>query len=195
MNLSTYLRLKEQVIERGFQSDIDWCETVGPPATADVFVSEYVWAVLNSGMKAEVARRIWDRVWTAVRRGNLVSTVFRHPGKARAIQDALASKEELCRNYLLAGDKLAYLESLPWIGAITKYHLAKNFGLDVAKPDRHLQRLADRYNTTPEAMCKALSDQCGDRIGTVDYVIWRAASLGIISTRQTNTADFKGILT
>src|SRR5581483_8025787 len=88
MDIDTYLRLKKQVLERGYQSDIDWCETVGPPETADVFVSEYVWVVLNSGMKAEVARRIWERVWAAVRRGDLVSTVFRHPGKARDIQDA-----------------------------------------------------------------------------------------------------------
>ena len=33
------------------------------------------------------------------------------------------------------------------------------------------------------ALCKSLADLSGDRIGTVDYVLWRAANLGIIKTR------------
>ena len=180
MDIDTYLNLKRQVILRGYQDDITWCETVGPCASADDFFSEFSWAVLNSGMKEQIARKIWARIRAAIARGDAVSSVFGHPGKAKAIQDVLARKEELFRGYRDAEDKLTYLESLPWIGPITRFHLAKNFGLDVCKPDRHLVRISLLYNTTPEAMCLALSELSGDRIGTVDYVIWRAANLGLV---------------
>jgi hypothetical protein len=39
-------------------------------------------------------------------------------------------------------DPLGVLQSLPYIGPVTCYHLAKNIGLQVAKPDHHLTRLA-----------------------------------------------------
>ena len=35
-----------------------------------------------------------------------------------------------------------------------KFHLARNLGLDFAKPDRHLQRIAQSYNTTPQELCE-----------------------------------------
>lgn len=182
MELSTYLDLKAQVVDQGYEPDIRWCETVGPPETAEKFLVEYFWVILNSGMREQVARSIWRRVQQAIRQHEPISSVFRHAGKAKAIQDALAQKQAIFQGFLDAKDKLAYLESLPWIGVITKFHLAKNCGLDVCKPDRHLVRLAARYHTTPEEMCRSLAEQSGDRICTVDYVIWRAANLRIIST-------------
>jgi len=41
----------------------------------------------------------------------------------------------------------AFLMSLPYVGAVTWRHLAKNLGLPVAKADRHLVRLAGRTET------------------------------------------------
>ena len=75
---------------------------------------------------------------------------------------------------------MAYLESIPWIGGITKYHLAKNLGFDCCKPDRHLVRISKEYNTSPEELCKRISEATGDRVATVDLVIWRVANLGLI---------------
>jgi hypothetical protein len=48
-------------------------------------------------------------------------------------------------------ERLEYLGSLPWIGAITKYHAARNFGVDCVKPDIHLTRLAALLRTTPRS--------------------------------------------
>ena len=48
------------------------------------------------------------------------------------------------------------------------------------KPDRHLVRIAEHYGTDCFTMCQKLSDEIGDRVGTVDYVIWRAANLKLI---------------
>lgn len=75
---------------------------------------------------------------------------------------------------------MEYLQTLPWICPITKYHLTKNLGLDVCKPGRHLVRIAGDYDMTPEELCEKLSKEAGDRVAMVDNGIWRAANLGFI---------------
>lgn len=88
-----------------------------------------------------------------------------------------------------ADDKLAFCESLPWIGGITKYHLAKNFGADVAKPDVHLKRLADAAGCTAQALCDRLARETGYRVGTVDVVLWRACAIGLVDSRAAGGTD------
>ena len=180
MKVQTYLALKDRIRTAGFADEVGWAETVGPPDNAWGFFCEYAWVVINSGMKNTVARLIWDRVRVALEGGDPVSSAFRHPGKAAAIQKIHDEREVWFRAYTLAPQKLDFLESMPWIGPITKYHLAKNFGHDCCKPDRHLVRIAEGYGLTPIVMCQALADATGDRIGTVDLVIWRAAAEGMI---------------
>jgi hypothetical protein len=157
-------------------------ETVKAPESALGFFQEYAWVVLNSGMKNQVAQMIWDKVKSALRLGDRVDTVFKHPGKGTAIQQAWGNREKLFLDYQSqpAAELLNWLQALPWIGPITKYHLAKNLGLDVCKPDRHLVRIASKYGLTPEELCTALARKIGDRVATVDLVIWRAANLGMI---------------
>ncbi len=133
-------------------------------------------------MKNQVAVKIWSRVKGALYSGLPVSAVFGHPGKSKAIQEVWERKEDLFQEYCAqpAEKKLDWLQALPWIGQITKYHIAKNLGMDVCKPDRHLVRIAGGYGMTPEKLCSSLANLTGDRIGTVDLVIWRAANLGMI---------------
>jgi hypothetical protein len=90
---------------------------------------------------------------------------------------------------MAAEDKLAFCETLPWIGGITKYHLAKSYGLDFAKPDVHLQRLADLEGVTAQELCARLAPELGWKVRTVDLVIWRACATGILDSR---TGAFTG---
>jgi hypothetical protein len=78
----------------------------------------------------------------------------------------------------LIDEQLAWLRKLPWIGKITAYHMAKNLGVDCCKPDRHLVRLAQVIDSEPETLCHDLAAATGDRVATVDTVLWRAANLG-----------------
>ena len=73
---------------------------------------------------------------------------------------------------------MAWLQTLPFIVPITVYHLAKNYGFDCAKPDRHLVRIAGAEGT--HELCARLARETGDRIATVDVVIWRAANLKLV---------------
>lgn len=180
-----YFEARQRLAVLGYGGDREWAENVRPPATAEDLAREYAWVVLNSGMKNTVARGIMDRVWPALDQGRRVREVFGHPGKAAAIelfwQTRAARFEELGLQLRLGpAAVLAWCESQPWIGKITKYHLAKNLGADVAKPDRWLVRLADASGESVERLCQRLAITSGDRVATVDVVLWRACAIGVL---------------
>lgn len=165
------------------QDDISWSENLKPPVDADDFASEAIFVICNSGMKNTIAVKIFAKVMAAVQGSISAFAVFGHPGKAKAIDTIWRDREALLAGYLAAADKIEFCASLPWIGGITKYHLAKNFGADVAKPDVHLQRLADREGVTAQALCERLAAATGYRTATVDVLLWRACANGIINSR------------
>ena len=166
--------------------DMVWSETIEPPATAQDFAQEAIFVICNSGMKNTVARQIFERCTVALCNGTPVFDVFKHKGKAAAIEAIWSDREVLLSMYRGAKDdaeRLELLVALPWIGHITKYHLAKNFGMNVAKPDVHMQRLADREGCSVQAMCERLAADVGLRAATIDVVLWRACANGIINSR------------
>lgn len=178
MSPERYLALKRELVDRGYAGEVDWAENLKPVSDAETFWCEFAWVVLNSGMKEQIARQIWNRVRPAVESGASAGSVFGHKGKSAAIDFVYANRERLLAEYLAAPDKLEFLRTLSWIGDITCFHLAKNYGHDCAKPDRHLVRIAGEEGT--HALCSRLSSITGDRIATVDVVIWRAANLGLV---------------
>jgi hypothetical protein len=167
-------------------ADVAWSESLEPPATPEAFARETIFVICNSGMKNTVAKMIFARCMDALAAGTPVVEVFGHRGKASAIEAIWADRVGLLSMYLLRktdADRLDMLVALPWIGHITKYHLAKNFGADVAKPDVHLQRLADREGCTAQALCERLGAEVRLRAATVDVVLWRACANSIINSR------------
>jgi hypothetical protein len=80
--------------------------------------------------------------------------------------------EELKVN--LIDDFFGLAPTLPFIGSITARHLAKNLGIDAAKPDRHLARLAVQFGYgSVDEMCSTISDVTGDSLSVTDIVLWR----------------------
>jgi hypothetical protein len=177
-SLDWYLELKRQVIKAGYYWDVEWAQSLEPVNNSMVFWRDYSWVVINSGMKEQIARQIWRRVDLAIGNGESATSVFGHKGKASAIDYVWKNKHKLFREYQAAADKIEWCATLPWIGQITKWHLAKNYGHDCAKPDRHLVRISGKEGT--HALCARLAHESGDRIATVDVVIWRAANLGLV---------------
>jgi hypothetical protein len=165
------------------EDDIEWAQALQPPSDPAQFAVEAIFVICNSGMKNTVARKIFQRCCDALADGRPVLEVFGHVGKAAAIETIWRDRAQLLAGYLDAGDQLAFLETLPWIGGITKYHLAKNFGLQLAKPDVHLQRLADREGCTAQALCERLAGELGLSVAAVDTVLWRACANGVLDSR------------
>ena len=181
--LQFYYDAREEVIKAGYQWEIDVVEnrTFDQIRPID-FIHEYVFVVMSAGMKNQVAVKMAKRYWTEG-----IDTV-KHSGKKKAIEkmtEYIHDEKEI--SYVVFFNKLKSLNDvqklellaeLPWIGGITKYHLARNLGIDVAKPDRHLVRLAKEYDFDDvQEMCDYVAHRTGDRIGTVDVVLWRYSNL------------------
>lgn len=186
-SLDRYREVRQALLDGGFEAEIAWAQSVPPVSNALSFWREFAFVVLNSGMRAQVASGIWERVQPVVEAGGSASEVFGHKGKAQAIDLVWRNREALLADYLQAQDKLAFIRAMPWIGPITCWHLAKNYGLDVAKPDRHLVRIAGAEGVAE--MCARLSAGSGDRVAAVDMVLWRAANLGLLDTRAMAGVD------
>lgn len=179
---STFAAVLAALGEQG-TDDVAWAESLKQPVDADDFALEAIFVICNSGMKNTVARGIYERVVKQIYAGAPVREVFKHDGKVAAIETIWFDRKELYRKFLASADKLAFCASMPFIGEITKYHLAKNLGADLAKPDVHLQRLAHREGVTAQQLCERLAAETGYRIGTVDTILWRACANGIINSK------------
>ncbi len=180
MTLQNYNSLVKQVMDAGYAEEIEWASNIKTCGNSVDFLCETCWVIINSGMKEQIARKIWERIQEAWSSGSDSSSVFKHCGKCDAMELVRNNHEKMFTKWEQSENKIEFLQSIPYIGKITVWHLAKNLGMDVCKPDRHLVRIAATYNTTPEKLCSDLSTATGDRIATVDTVIWRAANLGFI---------------
>ena len=160
----------------GYQKEIQWAESLDFKAlTFEQFMGEYCWTVINSGMKYEVAKKIEERFEGS----GCDPSVVTHPAKQRALKEAKAHDREWftkLQTMTTPNAVLHFLDSLPHIGPITKYQLAQNIGLDVAKPDRWLVRAAARFGYADvQKFCRDIAEKTGQRVRTVDLIIWRYA--------------------
>lgn len=174
-----YREIKKRVLD-GHWDEVAWAENIQPVANADDFVGEYIWVVIHAGLAHKVARKIEARVRDAIKSNEPLITAFKNVSKCKAIALVYNNREIYFQEYVAASDKLAYLKSLPWIGEVTKWHLAKNFGLDVIKPDRHLVRIAKNHGLDPFKLCQDLQRATGEKLAVIDQVLWRAGEMGII---------------
>jgi len=160
-----------------------WAQGLRRPADAETMAGEIIWVMCNSGMKESVARLIHGRVREALLAGNSASSAFGHKGKAAAMDAIWRDRARLFAECAALADAelVEWCGRLPWIGGITKYHAAKNLGADVAKPDRWLERLATRAGTDVDALCARLAHASGDRIATVDLVLWWGCAKGAVA--------------
>jgi len=167
-------KAKRTVIKEGYRDEFEsFIDFDFSQVTPKLFFEEYLHVVVNSGMKYQVAQKIISRM---KKEGY---QTFGHIGKRKAIEWMAKNQNyKKCFAELASKPtdqaKLEYLESLPYIGNITKFHLARNLGLDIAKPDRHLVRFAKRFGYKDvQQFCKDISKKSYDTVGVIDVVLWR----------------------
>jgi hypothetical protein len=70
------------------------------------------------------------------------------------------------------------LKELPFIGEITKFHLARNCGqLQFVKPDVHLEKAAKFWHfQSPMEMCETIKEKFDMPVGLIDLVLWYSFS-------------------
>lgn len=169
-----------------------------PPMNAEDMACEVIWIILCAGRAAQAARTIEAKVFRAIRAGEPVVTAFGYRAKAAAIERAWREREAdfmTLQDTLSTGDVVQLLEwcrGIPFVGEVTKYQLAKNFGAAVCKPDLWLARLCGipdrpvvpsgvRFQACM-ALCDSLARATGDSIPVVDSVLWLACNKGVLVT-------------
>jgi hypothetical protein len=191
ITVKRFRKLEAALRADGYGEMIDWSEGIQPAATAEEFAAAAIYVICNSGMKNSVAGPIAVRCMASLAIGASATTVFRHPGKGPAIDTIWQQRAVLFERYTRETDKLDVLMTLPWIGPVTRHHLAKNLGADTAKPDVHLERLARRDKTNTQTLCRRLARQTGYRIATIDSILWRACADGLLNSRRYQAEGWK----
>lgn len=191
-----YLEAKAAVLMAGFAEEIVLQENAGSvPLTESRLLEEHAWVTISTGMREAIVRRKFPMIsscffeWqsaaliheSALSCFHAAVRVFNHPQKIQAIIDTatfIAAKGFEVVATEIRTAPLTALRQLPYIGPVTVYHLAKNIGTEVAKPDRHLVRIAQAcgYNDVQE-FCGLISSFTGDAISVVDLVLWRWATI------------------
>jgi 3-methyladenine DNA glycosylase Tag len=153
-------------------------------------LAEYGWVVISCGLTPQVTLKHWPRLgeafwhWhpadvAAHSRDVRVAAlgVMKNVRKMDAIlayaDDLARAPGEMARLAALpAKEALAQLTTLPFVGANNKYHLARNLGWDVVVKTGPVPRLAAYLETTAEQLCETIANQTGERVRTVDLVLW-----------------------
>lgn len=191
-----YFIAKKYVIQKGFSYEIDWQEQIDfATLSAQTFLNEYSWVVLASGLSDKVVSKIFPKIKVILGSWNNLEyiannynylekyllKVFNNKLKIRAILDTSLYVYSVGFERIktqIQNKGLIFLKTFKFIGDTTCYHLAKNIGLDFAKPDRHLLRISNKIGfDSPHTLCTIISDYISEKIQVVDLVLWRYATL------------------
>jgi hypothetical protein len=187
-----YSAARDLVVVAGYGPEIDWAEGLQFVRPDAVYVMrEAAHVIMCSGFRVAVVHRLWPALTNAFehwkpRRINRKASecrvaalkVFRGTRKIDAIIDlAGILTAEGYESIVSDAAQPQKLRRLPYIGPITCYHLAKNLGADVVKPDVHLQRAAAAAGFgSPLELCQAIqraNPTLRERLTVIDSVLWR----------------------
>jgi hypothetical protein len=190
-----YFFAKKKLLNQGYADEIDWQDNINfDDINASIFLKEAAWVILASGMSdivisrkfesITVAFHHWDIEKIASQKAKCRSKALKCFNNAKKIDAILFINEEIQRKGFsnirkkIQVSGIEYLQTLPFIGPATSFHLAKNIGFPVAKPDRHLLRISKSLGYfSPHELCKVISDRISEKVALVDLVIWRYATL------------------
>jgi hypothetical protein len=163
--------------------------------TRQTFLEAYIATVLGSGYKWSIVEGFLPQFKAALRNYDVDAiasapndirvaalNVFHHERKIDAIiwmAQRLASEEwDQFKAHLTGADRLEFIDSFHYIGPVTKYELAKNIGLDYAKPDRLMRRIAGEFGYTDTIpgvfdMVRDLQNATGKSPRVIDSILWR----------------------
>jgi hypothetical protein len=187
-----FRQAREYISRAELSAEVIWQrEVTFGQFTESELLREAAWVIMCGGFRESTVRSIFRSVslcfcdWESaaaiqeVRQACKGSAlrIFRHEKKLNgivAVADRVvgAGFDNLKR--AIVANPIVELQKFPYIGPITVWHLAKNLGFNVAKPDRHLVRVSTRLGfESAFALCAAVAQRFGEETKVVDLVIWR----------------------
>jgi hypothetical protein len=190
-----YFFAKRRIINEGYANEIDWQDSINfSSITESVFLREAAWVILASGMSDAIISKKFDAISNAFCNWE-IDKIKKQKAKCRTTALHIFNNDKKIDAILFIAKKIndegfdqikreiqtsgiEYLITLPFIGPATSYHLAKNIGFSVAKPDRHLVRISEKIGfASPHLLCSAIASRIEEKISVVDLVIWRYATI------------------
>jgi hypothetical protein len=161
-------------VEAAHGPDLAWIRSrTSLVQTFDEFYEEYCYVVLASGFRARTAARLLPEILDAHGNLDLMLQGFRNRQKCQAMSDTYAMRGswDTLRASFTDVDSL---ETLAYVGPVTKYHLARNIGLAAgyAKPDVHLVRYAVARGQGVQALVQEVATKHGEPVGVTDFILW-----------------------
>ncbi len=195
-DISAFKKARQEVEALGYDLGYIGNVEILDDLTETKLLREMAWVVLCSGFRERTIRRVFSKIslcfldWESAsnicwKRNICIKSaldVFNSKAKIEAIADGAQIIAELNFNNIkdnLYNDPISTLRILPYIGPITVFHLAKNLGIPVPKPDRHLTKMSQRHGyDDPLEFCCAVADLTGLPIPLVDTILWRFSERG-----------------
>lgn len=194
--IHAYFFAKNFVIIKGYGGEIDWQDSIDyEELTQQKFMHEISWVIIASGMNDKVVRKIFPLIKKSMFDFQSSDSIcdnkqkcfdnsikiLNHKGKINAI---LYVAEYIKKNSFkslkenISREGISFIQTFPYMGKATSFHLAKNIGLNFAKPDRHLVRISSvlGYND-PHELCEVISNSIQEKKSLVDLVLWRYSTL------------------
>lgn len=191
-----YFFAKNYVIEKGFSCELEWQEELCfDMLTEQKFLNEISWVILASGMNDKVVRKVFPKIKSAMLNFesadlickrkktcyNKALKIFNHKGKIKAIIFAATYLKQNSISFIksqILKYGVEFIQTFPYMGTATSCHLAKNLGLNLSKPDRHLNRISEAlgFNSSSD-LCKKISNVIDEKEAIIDLVLWRYATL------------------
>jgi hypothetical protein len=206
--LELFQTAQSTVIKSGYGWEIEWQRELKFSGFSESdFLRESAWVILCSGFRESTVRNNFDYIslcfcdWESAKEiiENHVtciltaSAAFRNDRKLSAIikvAEAVHEEGFLKFKKSIQANPIQKLQELPFIGPITSWHLAKNLGLNVAKNDRHLARMAFNWGySDAHEFCSDISELTGEPTSVVDVILWRFAAISIQNKSRLQVAQ------
>jgi hypothetical protein len=198
-----YALAKQTTAAMGFGKELLWQGALNPKSFSETdLLRETAWVILCSGFREATVRRVFDYISLCFCDWESADVICRYQEHCRTAALLGFANSKKIDAIVQAAGLLSYvgfdhfkasvlanpvgtLQLFHYVGPVTSLHLAKNLGFPVAKPDRHLQRLAMTVGyDSAHQLCYDIARATGDSIQVIDIVLWRYCErLGVHSPR------------
>ena len=217
LSREVFFDLESKMKKAGFTSQLNVLKRVlkkKDRVPADEFAKHAVYVVLAGGFRQKTAKTVHQKIMDFLQEsapgagksaitGELLK-IFGNKNKVNAIADIWLNRNRYRNGYYALEKeplqtKLDYLLSIPHIGPITRNHLARNLGEDVAKYDIWIQRLGAEWSGRKDLFKKINNSKLDEDVkkacdkmfrflkqetslptGYIDLVLWWACTERLI---------------
>lgn len=172
----------------------------------DDFAKEVFYVICVAGFKQATAKKMCNKIIDFIDKNQFPTQedllkIYGNVNKTKAIIQVWNNRIKLQNEFYRLNnpeEKLVFLSNLPHIGNITKYHIARNLGINFVKYDIWIQRLGvalygnlehvekvsnSKLNPLIKEMCdkmfQILEDKINEKVGYIDVILWKACQQGL----------------